>query len=121
YRHQPVLYAATCEYTRFDNSVLSSGERIYLNANGGAIAVICPARLAYINENGSLSKSMGNFVFSRDESGKPQRIGDIVRLAKNSVAALSDNKQRFFVFGDPAMRLAWAPYRAEIETINGKR
>ena len=120
YRHQPVLYAATCEYTRFDNSVLSSGERIYLNANGGAIAVICPARLAYINENGSLSKSMGNFVFSRDESGKPQRIGDIVRLAKNSVAALSDNKQRFFVFGDPAMRLAWAPYRAEIETINGK-
>lgn len=51
YRHLPVLYAATCEYTRFDNSVLSGGERIFLNANGGAIAVICPARLAFIGED----------------------------------------------------------------------
>ena len=120
YRHKPVLYAATCEYTRFDNSVLSSGERIFLNANGGAIAVICPARLAYIHENGALSSEMGRYVFSRDDKGQPQRIGDIVRLAKNSVAAYSDNRQRFYLFGDPAMRLAWAPYMAVVETINGE-
>ena len=120
YRHLPVLYAATCEYTRFDNTVLSSGERIFLNANGGAIAVICPARLAYVGDNGTLSKSMGNFVFSSDESGRPRRIGDIVRLAKNNVTSMTDNKRRFLVFGDPAMRLAYAPYRAVVETINGK-
>lgn len=120
YRHLPVLYAATCEYTRFDNSVLSSGERIYLNANGGAIAVVCPARLAYISDNGALSAEMGKYVFSRDESGKPRRLGDIVRLAKNGVLAYSDNRLRFIVYGDPAMRLAWAPYRAVVETINGQ-
>ncbi len=120
YRHLPVLYAATCEYTRFDNSVLSSGERIFLNANGGAIALLCPARLAYITNNGVLSKTIGKYVFSPDESGKPRRIGDILRLAKNDIYATIDNNRRYFCYGDPAMRLAWAPYSARVETINGK-
>ena len=120
YRHLPVLYAATCEYTRFDNSVLSSGERIFLNSNGGAIAVICPARLAFINDNGLLSKHIGVFAFSPDEQGKPRRVGDILRLAKNNFYHMSDNCRRFICFGDPAMRLAWAPYTAQIETINGQ-
>jgi len=120
YRHLPVLYAATCEYSRFDNAVLSSGERIFLNANGGAIAVLCPARLAFITPNGSLSKSMGRYIYSPDEQGKPRRVGDILRLGKNFYTS-EDNNRRFFCFGDPAMRLAWAPYTAQIETINGKR
>ena len=120
YRHLPVLYAATCEYIRFDNPVLSSGERIFLNANGGAIAVMCPARLAYINRNGTLSQAVGKFIFSTDEQGKPRRIGDILRLAKNSIYTTEDNNRRFFCIGDPALRLAWAPYTARIETINGE-
>ena len=120
YRHLPVLYAATCEYTRFDNSVLSSGERIFLNANGGAIAVICPARLAYITDNGTLSSAVGNYMFSRDDSGKPLRVGEILRKSKNRVMSMSDNKRRFFCFGDPALRLACPQYTAKIETINDK-
>ena len=120
YRHLPVLFAATCEYTRFDNSLLSSGERIFLNANGGAIAVMCPSRLAFISYNGTLSAMVGKYAFSSDEQRKPRRIGDIMRLAKNAVISSEDNKRRFFCFGDPALRLAWAPYNAQIETINGK-
>ena len=122
YRHLPVLYAATCEYTRFDNSTLSSGERIFLNANGGAVAIICPARLAYIQGNGTLTANMGYYIFSTDENGKPRRIGDIIRLAKNDIRVYDTdlNKKRFFCFGDPALRLAYAPYTAQIETINGQ-
>ncbi len=120
YRHLPVLYAATCEFSRFDNTILSSGEHIFLNANGGAIAVLCPARLAFIRENGWFSDTLGNYVFSPDPKGLPRRIGDMFRLAKNSISASSDNYRRFFVLGDPAMRLAYAPYSAQVETINGK-
>ncbi|MBR5170828.1 MAG: type IX secretion system sortase PorU [Muribaculaceae bacterium] len=120
YKHLPVLYAATCEYTRFDNAVLSSGERIFLNANGGAIALLCPARLAYISNNGVLSKSMAKYIFSPDEKGKPRRVGDILRLGKNDVYTTMDNNRRYFCYGDPAMRLAWAPYTARVEAINGK-
>ena len=120
YRHLPVLYAATCEYTRFDNSTLSSGERIFLNPNGGAIVVICPARLAFIQGNGALTNSVGKYAFSRDEQGKQRRVGDIIRLAKNGVTSVDDNKRRFICCGDPAMRLAYASHIARIETINGK-
>ena len=122
YRHLPVLYAATCEYTRFDNSTLSSGERIFLNANGGAIAVICPARLAYIQGNGNLTARVGLLAFSRDEKGESYRIGDILRLAKNGLKSYvgDDNPRRFFCFGDPALRLAYPSYTARVETINGQ-
>ena len=120
YRHLPVLYAATCEYTRFDNTELSSGERIFLNPNGGAVAVLCPSRLAEITPNGVLTNEVGRRVFSPDENGRPRRVGDILRLAKNAISSSTDNKRRFFCFGDPAMRLAWASYTAQVETINGK-
>ncbi|MBO4803019.1 MAG: type IX secretion system sortase PorU [Muribaculaceae bacterium] len=120
YKHLPVLYAATCEYCRFDNSITSSGELMYLNANGGVIALLCPPRLAYVSNNGALSAKLGLFIFSPDVEGKPRRVGDILRLAKNSINTSSDNNRRFFVFGDPAMRLAYAPYHIEVETINGQ-
>ena len=120
YKRLPVLYAATCEFCRFDNSVTSSGELVFTNPNGGAIAVICPPRLALIQSNGALSNAMARFIFSRDEKGRPQRIGDILRLAKKELNASTDNHRRYFVFGDPAMRLAYAPYTAQVKTINGK-
>ena len=128
YKRLPVLFAATCEFTCFDNSVLSSGEHIFLNPNGGAVAVICPPRKAYRNENGSLSKAIGRYIFSRDEQGKQRRLGDMLRLAKNDLQASSsyyndddyDNKRRFFMFGDPALRLAYAPNTVRVETINGQ-
>ena len=120
YRHLPVLFASTCEFCRFDNASVSSGERIFLNANGGAIAVICPARIAYITDNGYLSEAVGRHIFEGDSAGKPSRIGDIMRLAKNEVVISGSNKRRFLVYGDPAMRLAYAPLTARVETINGK-
>ena len=120
YSHLPVLYASSCEFCRFDNATVSSGERIFLNANGGAIAVISPARLAFINPNGLLNNAVMSYIFAGDEGGRPKRIGDIIRLAKNDLNLPDDNKFRFFVFGDPAMRLAYAPMTARIETINGK-
>jgi len=120
YRHLPVLYAATCEYLRFDASTVSSGELVFKNGNGGAIAVLCPPRLAYITYNGALNMKVATYMFSRDASGKQRRIGDMLRLAKNDIESSTDNNRRFFVYGDPAMRLAYAPYTAVIETINGK-
>ena len=118
YRHLPVLFAATCEFVRFDNAVLSSGEHMFLNPNGGVIALVCPARLAFVDHNGEFGKNMGHYIASRDEKGLPRRLGDIARLAKNETG--QGNEKRFFVIGDPAMRPAWAPYSALIETINGK-
>ena len=120
YSHLPILYAATADFYRFDNDSVSSGEKMFINPNGGVIAAICAARLTYISENGQLDMAVARHTFAGDESGRPTRIGDIIKMAKNDITTVSDNNRRFFVFGDPAMRLAYAPLTARIETINGR-
>lgn len=120
YSHLPVLYAATADFCRFDNDSASSGEHMFLNPNGGVIAAICPARLTYLSPNGQFDLAVARHIFAGDESGRSSRIGDIIKMAKNDVPAMSDNNRRFLVFGDPAMRLAYAPLAARIETINGR-
>lgn len=120
YNHLPVLYAATADFCRFDNDSAASGEHMFINPNGGVIAAICPARITFVDGNGQLDMAVASHIFAGDESGRPTRIGDIIKMAKNDINALTDNKRRFFVFGDPAMRLAYAPMTARIETINGQ-
>jgi hypothetical protein len=119
YKHQPVLYAATCEFTRYDADDESGGENMFLNSQGGAVALISPPRLVYIPNNGALNASVAKYIFRRDDSGLPLRIGDILTRGKNDTGS-DDNNSRYFLFGDPAMRLAYPTYHAKIETINGK-
>jgi len=120
YSHLPVLYAATADFCRFDNDSISSGEHMFINPNGGVIATICPARLTYLHPNGLLDRAVASHIFAGDEGGRPTRIGDIIKMAKNDVKAWIDNYRRFIVFGDPAMRLAYPSLTARIETINGQ-
>ena len=119
YSHQPILYAATCEFSRFDAIELSGGENLFLNNRGGAISVVCPARLVFIPNNGILNASVAKYIFARDDQGLPLRIGDIVRRGKNDTGS-DDNNSRYILFGDPAMRPAYPTRKVEIETIDGK-
>lgn len=120
YKHLPVLYTASCEFLRNDGTDVSSGEVMFLNSNGGVIAIIGSPRLVYVSSNGPLNASVAKYMFSRDSEGKQRRLGDIIRLGKNDIYNTTDNNARYVIFGDPAMRLAYAPYTIKIETINGK-
>lgn len=125
YRHMPILYAGTCEFTRFDALETSSGESMFLNSQGGAIALVCPPRLVYIDQNAELHNHVARFLFQRDAQGQFLKLGDALRLGKNayrqktSMKAESNNA-RYFLFGDPAMRPAFPTYRIKINTINGQ-
>lgn len=126
YKHLPILYAATCEFTRFDALSTSGGESMFLNGQGGAIALICPPRLVYISQNGELHRHVAKFTFATDAQGMPYRIGDMLRLGKNSyrratAQGMEDNNSRYFLFGDPAMRPAYAPLKIAVESINGQQ
>ena len=125
YKHLPILYAATCEFSRFDAINQSGGETMFLNGQGGAIAVISTPRLVYITQNGELHNHVAKYAFNSDESGLPYRIGDILRWGKNSYrqatfAHQEDNNSRYVLLGDPAMRPAYPSLRITIESINGK-
>ena len=101
----PVFMTATCEFTRWDAvNYTSAGEKVFLKQKGGAIALFSTTRLVYASLNYDLNRAFYEFVFQKDEEGKPYRLGDIVRYTKNN-AGEDDNKRNFSLIGDPALSL----------------
>ena len=117
YDHLPVLYGATCSFAKYDALQQSGSENMALNPRGGVVASVCPTREVLMVQNGPLNAYVAEFLFSRDEQGKPRRLGDIIRMAKNKRSG-DTNKLRYVIFGDPALRLALPEYKARITAIN---
>ena len=117
YKHLPLMLATTCELARYDALEESGGELMFLNKNGGAIAVLSTNRQAGITANAILGNKLYENLFSRDNDGLPMRLGDVFRNSCNATRLA--NNQSYFLMGDPAMRLAMPKYTARIEAING--
>jgi len=122
----PVVYAATCDFMRWDSSVTSGAEILFKNPAGGVIAAISAVRPVYISENGLLSEAFGRNLLSRDENGMINTIGEIYRRAKNDYRnekgelQANSNKLRYVLLGDPAMRIAMPSYRVVLDEIAGQ-
>lgn len=117
-RHWPVVYAATCNFLKWDHPSISGAEILFSNPNGGVIAAISANRPVYIPNNGNLTASFGRHALERDASGRFNTIGEVYRRAKNDYRYVSDpsrdplgtpsadsNKLRYVLMGDPAMRM----------------
>lgn len=116
-RRLPVLYAATCEFMRWDDDALSGAEILFQNPDGGAISVISACRPVYISNNGALSSTLARHVFNRDSNGNLLPVGEILRQTKNSMLS-DENKLRYALMGDPAMRFTVPSSTIELEQIN---
>lgn len=121
----PLFITATCEFSRFDDvssnpstgsiaEKQSSGEKILLHPEGGAIALMSTTRLVYSAPNYILNRNIFETAFNRDENGRAMRLGDIIRQAKN-MSGSNTNKRNFMLLGDPALRLAW-PWNGYVVT-----
>ena len=120
YSHQPILFAATCEFSRHDGSNPSGGENVFFNPNGGCVAMICPPRLVYMADNRYLNITAAKKMYYRDENGQIMRLGDILVYAKNNTSNGRENSKRYHLYGDPAMRPAMPQLNAVIDQINNK-
>ena len=118
-QYLPVLYAATCSFGKWDAEEVSGAEIMVSNPAGGAIAVMTPSRTVYINRNGNISNAVASQLTKTDSLGRGQRLGDIMRLGKNGVTQPEDNKLRYHLFGDPALRMPMPEYKVEIDSIDG--
>ena len=66
---------------------------------------------------------MGQALMRRDDTGLMLPIGEIMRTAKNAIRTTnggSDNRTRYSLLGDPAMRLVLPSNRVVLESINGE-
>lgn len=94
------------------------------NRFGGVIAAISATRPANLSQNGTLARSFGNFAYLTDSEGKTLPIGEIYRRAKNGYSIdgrpiANENKLRYVLLGDPALRIAGIADRVNVTSING--
>lgn len=119
--HLAFWTTATCNFSRFDAPVVSAGEYVLINKNGGGIGLFSTTRTVYSDPNYALNREFVVPLFGRDGQGKQYRVGDLLKYAKNNCTSkMYDNKLSFVLLGDPALRLAMPAYDVHTESINGK-
>ena len=128
-RHWPVIYAATCDFLRWDSNTTSGAEILFRNPTGGVIAAISAVRPVYIGNNGMLSASLGAQFFKRDANGRQRTIGEIYRMTKvlfnningdgMTMTTSDTNKLRYVLLGDPAMRLLYPNNIVNLTEVGG--
>lgn len=133
-KYPPVIYAATCDFLRWDSNTTSGGELMYMKRNGGLAAMICATRPVNISDNSYFTNAMGYSMARRDELGRIYPLGEIYRWAKNNLYSdgssltsnddrplkgSNTNKLKFTLMADPAMRLAIPSNVVRIDSIDG--
>lgn len=113
----PILYAATCEFARWDADDYSGAEVMWAFPKTGVISMICPSRAVFINQNGPLSTQFGKYALIRKKDGSATRLGDSYVNMKNGITGTDDNKLRYALIGDPAMKMPVYPYNVETTEI----
>lgn len=119
YDNPPVFITATCEFSRFDDPErTSAGEYIFLQPDGGGVALFTTTRATYAGANSALNKNFYLEALIRESDGHYPRMGDIIRVAKNNSGSIQ-NTAKFMLLGDPALRIAFPEHRVLTATING--
>ncbi len=104
--NMPVFITATCEFSRFDDPArVSAGEYIFLNKNGGGIALFTTTRATYAGSNKILNENFYRMLLQRTD-GEYKRMGDVLREAKN-LSGISANSSKFVLLGDPSLKFAF--------------
>ncbi|MEI8085367.1 MAG: type IX secretion system sortase PorU [Paludibacter sp.] len=102
-KYLPLFMGATCDFLQFDVLTVSAGEQVVLNPSGGGIGIMSAARPVYASQNLTLNKLFCENLFKK-VNGENQRVGDVVRYAKNNVGT-EINKLSYIYMGDPAIKL----------------
>lgn len=118
-RKLPLFMTATCEFSRYDDHLLTSaGEKVLLNPGGGGIALLTTTRLVYSQPNRVLNEKFYEIVFEKDNEGHNYRLGDIMQYTKNQ-AGSGINKRNFTLLGDPSLRLSYPELFVSADSLNG--
>ncbi len=115
----PIFVTATCEFSPWDHhSLVSAGEEVLLNPDGGGICLFTTTRLAFASSNANLSYLFYNEVFERNDEGRVYPIGLSAIKAKNQLNS-DTNKKVYSILGDPALRPSVPGCIAHTTKING--
>ncbi len=113
-----VFITATCEFTRYDNPErVSAGELVFLNPNGGAVALFTTTRATYASANLALNMAIFKHNMFEKTDGNYPCFGDVIRHSK---VLGGNNDKKFVLIGDPALKLAYPKDHVKTTFINAK-
>lgn len=117
----PAFITATCEFGRWDDpSRVSGGEALFLNENGGAIAMFTTVRVVYSQPNYILNQNFYKYILTEDPNlGRMPTVGEVFKNTKNDSWLGGINNRNFSLMGDPAIQLEYPEYKSLVTTING--
>ncbi len=119
YNNTPIFVTITCEFSRYDDPLrVSAGEQAFLSPTGAAAALFSTTRVVFESSANDLNGHFFDTVFTQ-VNGEYLRMGEIIRIAKNSKTGSDNDKLNFALIGDPAMRMAVPEYNVVTTTING--
>ncbi len=93
-------------------------EMVFLNPNGGGIALFTTTRIAYSNDNETINTNLFDYAVGSDEDGKRYALGTIIQKTKNSTGN-NTYKMNFTLLGDPALPLSYPGLKIVTDSING--
>lgn len=115
-RRAPFFYSACCTFGSYDGTPTCGMESLLLTEAGGIIGCFTATRPSIISRNGDLSEAFGKAVFVRRADGRFRTLGEIFSETKNNTSG--DNKCRYTLFCDPALRLASPDNYVRITSID---
>ncbi len=121
-QNMPILFTATCEFSRFDDpNFQSAGELTLLNPNGGAIALMTTTRLVFVSGNSDINNAFWTkYGFPKPNEPMPT-LGEMYTKLKNRPKTQYESEDtKFALLGDPSMKLAFPKHLIQIDSVNGE-
>jgi hypothetical protein len=117
-----LFVVATCDFSRFDDPTRYTGSELLMNkSDGGSIAVLSATRKVYAGANDFLNKGTYSQMFTRSNSGVLTVDRPATALYRYKIASgNSTNDQKYFLMGDPTMRVQFPSAYAVIDSISGQ-
>ena len=114
----PVLFTATCEFSRYDNPEFqSAGELTLLNPNGGAIALMTTTRSVWVSGNSLINEAFWTkYGFPKENEEVPTTGVLYQRLKNRPFLTSEDNK--FAFLGDVFQKPAFPEHLVSIDSVN---
>lgn len=117
------FFAATCNFSQFDDPNRESGSELLMNrVEGGAIGFVSASRKVFSNSNEALNRGIYVNMFGRDQFGRVrvERVATALFAYKAGGGSFDViNDEKYFVLGDPTLRLQFPQSYASIDSING--
>ena len=116
--NMPVLFTATCEFSRYDNPEFqSAGELTLLNPNGGAIALMTTTRSVWVSGNSLINEAFWTkYVFPKENEEVPTTGVLYQRLKNRPFLTSEDNK--FAFLGDVFQKPAFPEHLIQVDSVN---